>query len=129
MRLESLVPPPGIFDLQSADVHLAALVNELMQDDKDAIEPTLLEDAIQQRAKTVLRDWKLLEGHFVETEISFEYWSLQDSDDDSDSEEYYADNVATGVFDDNDSPWIDHLGRWCGVGSLDPDAYKRLPIL
>ena len=79
LRLESLVPPPGIFDLQPADVHLAALVNELMKDDNvsasDAIEPKLLDGAIQ-RAEAVLRasdaiEPKLLDDAFQRDEAFF----------------------------------------------------------
>jgi len=83
LRLESLVPPPGIFDLQPADVHLAALVNELMKDDNvsasDAIEPKLLDGAIQ-RAEAVLRASDAIEPKLLddEPEISFEYWKFSE---------------------------------------------------
>lgn len=83
LRLESLVLLPRIFDLQSADVHFAALVDELMKDDNvsasDAIEPKLLDGAIQ-RAEAVLRASDATEQKLLDDAIQRDEAALRVSD-------------------------------------------------
>lgn len=89
LRLESLVPPPGIFSPPLADVQLADLVNELLKNDCDnkAATPTTslqlpfsdddLNDALQ-RAQAVLHEFVPPRGVFSRgsEETSFEYWKF-----------------------------------------------------
>ena len=117
--------PPGLHHAVSENFDFACLFHYLYYnvaaDASDAIEPKLLDDAIQrdeavfrvsdaiepklfddaiQRAEAVVRDWKIPAEHLLEPEISFEYWKfseetcvdLSDSDSVSDFEDHECDD-------------------------------------